>query len=97
MRVISRKPLREFYDQYPDAKAPLDAWYRKARNEEWASPMDVKAMHGTASILKNNRMVFNIGGNKYRLVVRINYRKKIIYIRYVGTHREYDKINAEEI
>ena len=97
MRVISRKMLREFYNEHPDAKAPLDAWFREARKEVWDSPIDVKVLHGTASILKNNRVVFNIGGNKYRLVVRINYRKKIIYIRYVGTHREYDKINAEEI
>ncbi|HUX05902.1 MAG TPA: type II toxin-antitoxin system HigB family toxin [Acidobacteriota bacterium] len=97
MRIISRKMLRGFYHQHPDAKAPLDAWFREARKGEWTSPLDVKVLHGTASILKNNRVIFNIGGNKYRLVVWINYRKKIIYIRYVGTHREYDKINAEEI
>ena len=99
MRVISKRTLREFWEQkkYEDAKKPLMAWYNLAARAHWRSPADVKAQLGNASVLKNGRMVFNIAGNKYRLVVRIDYVFEIIMIRFIGTHEQYDKINAEEV
>jgi mRNA interferase HigB len=99
MHVIKRKTLKEFYTrpEWEDAKGPLDSWYYETKRAQWTSPADIKAKYGTASILKNNRVVFNIAGNKYRLVVRINYDSKTVFVRFVGTHKEYDKINAEII
>ena len=97
MRVISRRPLHELAKRHPDVKAELEAWYHEAKNADWANPAQIKAKYGTASILKGSRVVFNICGNKYRLVVKINYPYGIAYVRFVGTHREYDQINAEEI
>ena len=99
MHVISRKTLREFYGRPScnDAKAPLDAWFYEAKNADWQSPADIKARYRSASFLKDNRVVFNIGGNKYRLVVKINYPTKILFVRFVGTHKEYDRIDAEVI
>jgi mRNA interferase HigB len=99
MHVIKRKTLVEFI-QLPerrDAKGPLEAWYYETRKAQWASPAEIKAQYGTASILRDNRVVFNIAGNKYRLVVRINYDSKTVFVRFIGTHREYDKIDAEVI
>ena len=99
MHVIKRKTLIEFFQQpgCQDAKGPLEAWYYEANHAQWASPADVKVQYGSASILKKNRVVFNIAGNKYRLVVRINYDSKTVFVRFIGTHREYDKIDAEVI
>jgi mRNA interferase HigB len=99
MHIISRKKLIEFYEQpgRMDAKGQLEAWYYGAKHAQWSSPADVKAQYGSASILKDNRVVFNIAGNKYRLVVRINYESKTVFVRFIGTHQEYDKIDAEVI
>lgn len=99
MHIIKRKILVEFFQRpgYQDAKGPLEAWYYEANHAQWASPADVKVQYGSASILKGNRVVFNIAGNKYRLVVRINYDSKTVFVRFIGTHREYDKIDAEVI
>lgn len=99
MRIISRKTLRLFWEkpEYADAEQPLKAWFKKASNADWASPAAIKAEFGNASILGNNRVVFNIGGNKYRLVVRVNYPYRVMYVRFVGTHAQYDRINVEEI
>jgi mRNA interferase HigB len=97
MRVISRKWLNELARRHPDAKPRLDAWFHEAEGADWANPAQVKAQYATASILRNGRVVFNIGGNKYRLVVRINYAYRVVYIRFAGTHHEYDQIDAEEI
>ena len=99
MHVISRKTLIEFYEQpgREDAKGQLEAWYYEAKQAQWASPAEVKAQYGSASIIRDNRVVFNIAGNKYRLIVRINYHSKTVFVRFVGTHKEYDRINAEEI
>ncbi|MGM0786909.1 MAG: type II toxin-antitoxin system HigB family toxin [Thermodesulfobacteriota bacterium] len=99
MRIIKKKALVEFYDQTgrSDAKAPLESWYYEAKHACWKTPADIKAQFASASILKNNRVVFNIGGNKYRLVVKINYAAEIVFIRFIGTHAEYDRIDAEEI
>ena len=97
MRVVAKKALRAFWESYPDSEQQLKAWYAEARNAAWQTPTDVKAKYGTASILKESRVVFNICGNKYRLVVKINYLYQIIYVRFVGTHEQYDAIDAETI
>lgn len=99
MHIISRKTLKEFCERPAgrDAKAPLDAWWHEVKRANWETPADIKSQYRSASILKNNRVVFNIGGNKYRLVVKINYPTKTVFVRFVGTHREYDNIDAEVI
>ena len=99
MRVIARATLKKFYEIliYSNSKEALEAWYHEAKKASWRSWTNIKEKHRSASILKNNRVVFNISGNKYRLVVKINYEAQIIFIRFVGTHKEYDRINAEEI
>jgi mRNA interferase HigB len=97
MRVISRRPLHALAKRFPDAKAELDAWFHEAEAAMWANPAEVKEQYGNASVLKGSRVVFNICGNKYRLIVKMNYAYSVVYIRFAGTHREYDQINAEEI
>lgn len=97
MRVISIKKLKDFWQKHRDAEQQLKAWFAEAKKSLWKKPADVSALYRTASILKNNRVVFNIKGNDYRLVTAINYDYQIVYIRFIGTHAEYNKINAEEI
>ena len=99
MRVIARKTLTDFWKRpgCGDAEQPLRAWFREAKAADWNSPAAIKAMYRNASILGKNRVVFNIGGNKYRLVVAVNYRARIVFIRFIGNHSNYDRINAEEI
>lgn len=97
MRIISRKTLREFWDQHPDARQPLQAWYDDAKHAEWCSPVDIKNVYRNASFLANNRVIFNIKGNDYRLIVAVQYAHGILFIRFVGTHREYDRIDAATI
>lgn len=97
MRIIARRTLREYWERYPQAEQPLKAWFREAAAADWASPEDVKRHYRHASMLGNNRAVFNIGGNKYRLIVQMNYDFKIIYIRFVGSHQAYDKVDAETV
>ena len=97
MRVISRRPLNELAKRCPDAKAQLEAWFHEAEAAVWANPAEVKAAYANASILKGSRVVFNICGNKYRLIVKINYSYSVVYIRFAGTHRQYDQINAQDI
>jgi mRNA interferase HigB len=97
MRIIAKATLRDFWAHHSNAEEPLLAWYREVKVEDWDTPAKVKAKYGNASILGNNRVVFNIKGNSYRLVVRINYPYRVVYIRFVGTHTDYDTINAEEV
>jgi mRNA interferase HigB len=97
MRIIAKSRLRDFWKRHADAEEPLLAWYREVSNADWAGPAKIKEMFGSASILKKSRVVFNIHGNDYRLVVRINYPYRVVYVRFVGTHKEYDGINAEEV
>jgi mRNA interferase HigB len=97
MRIISRKTLKDYWLKEPATQAPLEAWFAEARAARWASPADVKASYGSASILRGGRVVFNVCGNHHRLVVWINYEFHVIYIRFVGTHREYDRIDAQTI
>src|SRR5580765_3209549 len=99
MRIISRKTLRLFWEksQYADAEQALKAWFREASKADWATPAEVKAAFRTASIVGNNRVVFNICGNKYRLIGKVNYGYRVLYIRFIGTHAQYDRINVEEV
>lgn len=100
MRVIALSTLRSFWEDKPghtDAREPTLAWYRHALRADWGAPADVKREFGTASILRDGRVVFNIGGNKYRLVVWINYPYRVVYVRFIGTHAQYDRIDAQTI
>ena len=97
MRVVAVKILREFWEQHRDAEASLRAWYAEARRARWKTPQDILERYGSADILPGNRVVFNIRGNHYRLVVQIHYNTGIVYIRFVGTHAEYNRIDAEQI
>jgi mRNA interferase HigB len=97
MRILSRSTLRDFWESHPDVEEPLKTWYYEASRANWQSPIDVKTAHRHASIIANNRVVFNIKGNSYRLVVAIRYDIGIIFIRFIGTHSEYDKVEAETI
>jgi mRNA interferase HigB len=81
-------------DPHPDAEQPLKAWYEEASNASWSQPSDIKAQFRSASILKHRRVVFNIRGNDYRLVVAIAYKLQIVYVKFVGTHRAYDAVDA---
>jgi mRNA interferase HigB len=97
MRLISRKKLIEFWTRYADSEEQLKAWASEVEHAHWKTPSDVKARYGTADILPGDRVVFNIKGNHYRLIVKIQYNIQIVFIRFIGTHKEYDRINAEEI
>lgn len=97
MRIIARKVLRTFWEKHPPAEQPLRAWFKSVSAADWVSPADVKADYRSASVLEHNRVCFNIGGNRYRLVVKINYPYRIVYIRFVGTHGEYDKVDVMEV
>ncbi len=97
MRIITRKALSTFWDKHAAAEAPLKSWFHEANQGSWATPQDIKDKYRNASILGDNRVVFNIKGNDYRLVVKIHYNTRVVYIRFVGTHDEYDKIDAETI
>ena len=100
MRIIAIRTLREFWQNVPgcaDAKGPLEAWHAEVSRALWETPHDIKAQFGTASIVGNERVVFNVGGNKYRLVAAIDWRRQIVFIRFVGTHRQYDAIDARYI
>lgn len=95
MRILSRKTLKEFWIKHPQAEEPLKAWVAETEIALWNRPQDIKNHYRSADFLKNKRVIFNISGNKYRLIVQINYHFKIVYVRFLGTHKEYDKINAE--
>ena len=97
MRVLSRKSLRQFWDKHQDAREPLQAWYADVKHANWKRPSDIKATYQTASFISNNRIVFNIKGNKYRIIVVVEYRFGMVFIRFIGTHQEYDRINPETI
>jgi mRNA interferase HigB len=100
MRVIALSTLTAFWEHSPehqDAKEPTLVWYRHALKADLALPADVKAQFGNASVLKDRRVVFNLAGNKYRLVVWINYSYRVVYVRFIGTHAQYDRIDAQTI
>jgi len=97
LRIIAKKTLRDYWEKHPDCKQQLLAWYQEAAKAKWSNTKPIKLAYPTASFLSDNRIVFNIKGNTYRLIVRINYDYQIIWIRFIGTHAEYDKINAKTI
>lgn len=97
MRIIAKRTLREFWRRHPDDEGPLKAWYAEVKEADWSRPQDAKDRFARASIVRGDRVVFDIGGNKYRLVVQINYPYRVVYIRFVGTHAEYDRIDVEHI
>jgi mRNA interferase HigB len=100
MRIIAVSTLKAFWERNPgflDSKEPVLAWYRHTLKADWSSPTDIKTDFGNASILKGGRVVFNVAGNKYRLVVWINYSYRVVYIRFIGTHAQYDRANAQTI
>ena len=97
MRVIALSTLREFWRKHPPAEVPLRNWYAEASRATWESPAEVKEAHRNASFVAGDRVVFNVKGNDYRLIVAMRYRQQIMYLRFIGTHREYDKINAATV
>jgi mRNA interferase HigB len=97
MRIISRRILREFWEKHPDASVPLQTWFHDVERSTWESPVDIKKNYQNASFIANNRVVFNIKGNHYRLVTVVVYQYGVVYVRFVGTHAEYDQIDAATI
>lgn len=97
MRIISKKLLSDFWTKHPDAKLPLEVWYREVVAASWSTPQDIKQRYPKASILPNDRVVFDIKGNSYRLVALIRYPFQLVYLRFIGTHADYDKIDAKRI
>ena len=97
MRIIARRTLREFWERHPESQSALEAWYDDARRANWRTPNDIRQVYANASIIAGNRVIFNIRGNHYRLVVAVNYQFGIVYIRFVGTHREYNQIDAATV
>jgi mRNA interferase HigB len=100
VRIIALSTLKAFVNRspaYTDAREPVMAWYRQVRSADWATPADVKRAIGSASILNDGRAVFNIAGNKYCIVVWINYPYRVVYVRFIGTHRQFDKIDAQTV
>lgn len=97
MRIIAKKTLRDFWEKYPDSQESLENWYCEAERSDWSTPQQIKDKFRNASIIGDNRVVFNIKGNDYRLIVKINYPYRLIYIRFVGTHRQYDAVEATKI
>ena len=97
MRVIAVSTLRTFWRRHSDAEQPLKAWHEEATNASWVQPADVKRNYRSASVLKNRRVVFNIKGNDYRLIVAIAYKLQIVYVKFIGTHKEYDAVDAATV
>jgi mRNA interferase HigB len=97
MHIIARRILLNFSAAHPDAKGSVDAWFREVKAASWQGPLDIKQSYSTASILRDNRVVFNIRGGNYRLVVRVNYHSGTVFVRFLGGHDEYDGVDGETI
>jgi mRNA interferase HigB len=99
MRIISKSTLKAFWEnsKYADAEQPLKEWFQEASKADWSSPNEVKAQFRNVSVIGNQRLVFNIAGNKYRLIVAAKYKFRFLYVCFVGTHKQYDTVNAEEV
>ena len=99
MRIIAKSTIKRFWEQpdHSDARGPLESWYEETTKANWRSPQAVKNQYGNASICGRNRVVFNIGGNKYRLVVEVQYQAGIVWVKFLGSHDQYDKINVEDV
>jgi mRNA interferase HigB len=96
-RIFAKGTLREFWERHPEVEHPLKVWYEDVLDATWKSPADVKKQYATASILKGGRIVFNIRGNLFRLVARFDFEKRFVYIRFIGSHKDYDRIDANFI
>jgi mRNA interferase HigB len=96
-RIIAKRTLKEFWERHADAEQYLKTWYETAKQADWRSPNDVKKTYANASVVAGNRVVFNIKGNDYRLIVKFNYQRQWVFIRFIGTHAEYDRIDATTI
>lgn len=96
-RIFAKSALREYWDKHPDTEQYLKTWYDSALNSDWRTPNEVKQTYVNATILKDSRIVFNIKGNSHRLVAKFNFEKQWIFIRFIGTHNEYDKIDVNTI
>ena len=97
MRIIAKKTLAKYWEKEPLAKSSLEQWYKSVEKAQWSNPNDLKAQFGNASIIDNTRVIFNIHGNKYRLIVDIEYRYYAVFIAWIGTHSEYNKIDAHNV
>ena len=97
MRVVAKKILRDFWEKHEDCEQQLKSWYREAQKAKWENPNQIKIEYPSASILNDNRVAFNIKGNNYRLIVKISYEYEMVWVRFIGTHDKYDKINANKI
>lgn len=97
MRIISRKTLKDFWTKYPDSEQALKSWFKEFSNQKWRNINDIKNKYPHASIIGNNRIIFNICRNKYRLIVKINIAFQLCYVRFIGTHKEYDIIDVNKI
>jgi mRNA interferase HigB len=97
MKVIAIGTLRAFWERHADAEQPLKAWYDEAKAASWSGPKDIKNLYASASFVGKNRVVFNIKGNSYRLIVAVAYRFQVVYIKFIGTHAEYDKVDAATV
>ncbi len=97
MRIIARKTLNDFILRYPDSKNQIDSWYYEVKRASWHSPGDVKINYPRSRNIGKDRVIFNIMRNKYRLIVKVNYNAGIVFIRFIGTHKEYDNVNVEEV
>jgi mRNA interferase HigB len=97
VRIIAKRTLRDFWKRHPKAQGPLEAWHQEVAHADWASPSALKAHFRSASVLQGNRVVFNVAGNQYRLVAKINYPYRVVYIRFIGTHAEYDAIDITSV
>ena len=97
MRLIAKRTLRAFWERHPRARGPLEAWHQEVAQADLAGPSEVKAQFRSASVVQDNRVVFNIAGNRYRLVVKINYPYRIVYVRFIGTHKDYDQIDVNTV
>jgi len=96
-RIIAKRTIREFWEEHKDSKEYLETWYQTVKVAEWKKPSDIQKFYASVSILKNSRVVFNTKGNKYRLVAKINYQREWLFIRFIGTHENYHKIDANTI
>ena len=97
LRIIAKKTLRDFWQKHPDSEKQLKSWFRETEKSNFNSIQELKRDYPSASVLKNHRIVFNIKGNLYRLIVKFNFDYQICWIRFIGTHADYDKINANTI
>ena len=97
MRIISRKTLKDYCDVHPEIKSQIDSWYYEVKHADWGSPNDVRNDFPKARIIGKTRIIFNILNNRFRLIAKVNFKAKIVYIRFIGTHKEYDKIEVDKV